>query len=133
MKLNLKKLIILTSFLTIALCSISQVKYIINSDTIIGYTYDENREIATIFVEGEQSKDLLDNCDSVVDVLLNKEAMLTSQITTQANTIDALTNHYNKMTALAKEANKANKKAKRQLVISKVLITALTIIIVGGL
>lgn len=114
----------------IALCSTSQVKYIINSDTIIGYTFEENREIATIFLEGEQSKLLLDNCDSIVDVLLKKETILLNKIDVQDKSINTLKEHYNEVSALAKESDKANKKVKRQLTIGKIIITLLTIALI---
>lgn len=111
----------------IALCGTSQVKYIINSDTIIGYTLDENREIATIFLEGEQSKLLLDNCDSIVETLLAKEVLLNEKINLQESNITTLKDHYDNVVGLAKEADKANRKVKRQLTIGKILITLLTI------
>lgn len=117
----------LTLFLTIALCSTSQVKYIINSDTIIGYSLIENRNIATIFLEGERDKALLYNCDSTVNVLLEKNVLLNSKIEVQDKTINTLKEHYDNVTVLAKEADKANKKNKLQLLIGKILITLLTI------
>ena len=117
----------LTLFLTIALCSTSQVKYIINSDTIIGYSLIENRNIANVFLEGERDKALLDNCDSTVNVLLEKNVLLNSKIEVQDKTITTLKEHYGNVTALAKEADKANKKNKLQLLIGKILITLLTI------
>jgi len=42
----------------IPLLSISQVKFIISSDTLVGYTFNENRQIALIFKEGEYYKEL---------------------------------------------------------------------------
>lgn len=46
----------------IALPAISQRNYIINNDTIVGYTKSENRKIAIIFVQGDSCKET-----SVVD------------------------------------------------------------------
>lgn len=42
----------------IPLLSISQVKFIISNDTLVGYTFNENRQIALIFKEGEYYKEL---------------------------------------------------------------------------
>lgn len=42
----------------IPLQSISQRKYIISNDTIIGYTLKENRTIALIFIKGEEAEKL---------------------------------------------------------------------------
>lgn len=57
----------------IASQGISQTNYKIGSDTIVGYTKEENRKIATIFIEGERDKELLNNCNEVIEVYKSKE------------------------------------------------------------
>ena len=52
---------------------ISQTNYKIGNDTIVGYTKQENRKIATIFVEGERDKELLNNCNEAIEVYKSKE------------------------------------------------------------
>lgn len=42
----------------IPLAAISQKRYIISNDTIIGYTLKENRSIALIFLKGEEAEKL---------------------------------------------------------------------------
>jgi len=44
----------------IPLLSISQVKFIIKNDTLVGYTFSENRQIALLFKEGEYYKSIND-------------------------------------------------------------------------
>lgn len=60
----------------IPLLSISQTKYIIDKDTIIGYTSSENRSIGLLFLEGEHYKELYFN----EDILSNlKDSVITTQ------------------------------------------------------
>lgn len=51
----------------------SQTNYKIGNDTIVGYSKEDNRKIATIFVEGERDKELLTNCNEVIEVYESKE------------------------------------------------------------
>ena len=59
---------------------ISQTNYKIGNDTIVGYTKQENRKIATIFVEGERDKELLTNCNELVTEYSNKEIVYKQEI-----------------------------------------------------
>ena len=52
---------------------ISQTNYKIGNDTVIGYSKEDNRKIATIFVEGERDKELLTNCTEIVSTYQSKE------------------------------------------------------------
>lgn len=60
--------------------SISQTNYKIGNDTIVGYTKQENRKIATIFVEGERDKELLTNCNEIVTEYKTKELIYKQEI-----------------------------------------------------
>ena len=57
----------------IASQGISQINYKVGNDTLVGYTKEENRKIATIFIEGERDKVLLNNCNEVIEVYKSKE------------------------------------------------------------
>jgi len=59
----------LVLFLMIVLPVISQKKYIIDGDTLIGYTQSENRSIAVIMVEGDKCKDVSKQNDVIIDSL----------------------------------------------------------------
>lgn len=59
----------------IPLLSISQVKFVISNDTLVGYTFNENRQIALIFKEGEYYKErsdanelILKSKDTIIDI-----------------------------------------------------------------
>lgn len=52
---------------------ISQTNYKIGNDTIVGYSKEDNRKIATIFIEGERDKELLNNCNEAIEVYESKE------------------------------------------------------------
>lgn len=80
MKQLLKIIAIQLLFLMIASQGISQTNYKIGSDTIVGYTKKENRKIATIFIEGERDKELLNNCNEIVTEYSNKEILYKSEI-----------------------------------------------------
>lgn len=64
----------------IASQGISQTNYKIGNDTLVGYTKEENRKIATIFIEGEKDKELLTNCNEIVTEYSNKEILYKSEI-----------------------------------------------------
>ena len=113
----------------IVLVGTSQQKYIINTDTLVCYTQDENREIAVTFVEGERDKELFDNCELTVDVLNQKITLLNGVIKVKDQSIIDLQTHYNQVTTIAKDADKVNRKLKFQLVVSKVLIGTLTVLL----
>ena len=51
----------------------SQTNYKIGNDTIVGYSKEDNRKIATIFIEGERDKELLTNCNEAIEVYESKE------------------------------------------------------------
>lgn len=59
---------------------ISQINYKVGNDTLVGYTKEENRKIATIFIEGERDKELLTNCNEIVTEYSNKEILYKSEI-----------------------------------------------------
>ena len=52
---------------------ISQINYKVGNDTLVGYTKEQNRKIATIFVEGERDRELLTNCNEAIEVYQSKE------------------------------------------------------------
>ena len=73
MKQLLKITTILLLFLTIVSQGISQTNYKIGNDTIVGYSKEDNRKIAIIFIEGEKDKELLNNCNEAIEVYQSKE------------------------------------------------------------
>lgn len=73
MKRLLKITTILLLFLTIVSQGISQINYKIGNDTIVGYSKEDNRKIAVIFIEGEKDKELLNNCNEAIEVYQSKE------------------------------------------------------------
>lgn len=54
-------------FLMIALQGLSQVKYIINNDTIVGYNKFENRRLAVLLEERNMYKELYKNDSAIVE------------------------------------------------------------------
>ena len=63
-------------FQTIVFQSISQTNYIINNDTIVGYSKSDNRKIAIIFREGERDSSKLKNCEDLNLELINNNRIL---------------------------------------------------------
>lgn len=63
----------------IPLLSISQQKFIIKGDTLIGYTFNENRQIAIIFKEGEYYKQV----NTVDDAMLKSKDHIIDTYSTQ--------------------------------------------------
>ena len=63
-------------FQTIVFQSISQTNYIINNDTIVGYSKSDNRKIAIIFREGERDSSKLKNCEDLNLELINNNGIL---------------------------------------------------------
>ena len=58
----------------------SQTNYKIGNDTVVGYSKEDNRKIATIFIEGERDKALLTNCNEVVTEYQSKEILYKYEI-----------------------------------------------------
>jgi len=61
----------------IVLPSISQKKYIINKDTLVCYTFNENRKLSILLLEGDKNKELVRQ-DSVL-INMHKELNVTYQ------------------------------------------------------
>jgi len=57
--------------------SISQKKYIINKDTLVCYTFNENRKLSILLLEGDKNKELVRQ-DSVL-INMHKELNVTYQ------------------------------------------------------
>ena len=113
----------------IVLPSISQVKYITKTDTLVCYSNTENRTIARLLLYGEEDKLLAENCDSIVSSLNDKIHLLNTKINIYDTTIKDITTSYNYVSDLAKKSDKANRKIKRQLTFSKILVTTLTVVL----
>ena len=60
--------------MTIVSTSTSQTNYVINNDTVVGYTKTENRKIAVIFKEGEECAELLANDRQTIELLRNQNS-----------------------------------------------------------
>lgn len=60
--------------------STSQTNYKVGNDTLVGYTKEQNRKIATIFIEGERDKELLINCNEAIEVYKSKEVNYKTEI-----------------------------------------------------
>ena len=60
----------------IPLLCISQQKYIIKGDTIVGYTLDENRSIALLFMKGEMYEELYFTQN---EILAKKDSIINTQ------------------------------------------------------
>lgn len=58
--------------------STSQTNYKIGNDTIVGYSLEDNRKIAIIFLKGEKDSLLLSNCNEVNNTLNSKIETLNS-------------------------------------------------------
>lgn len=56
--------------------SISQTNYVINNDTIVGYSKEDNRKIAIIFREGEKDSINLINCETINSELITNNKIL---------------------------------------------------------
>lgn len=82
---------------------ISQEKYIINSDTIIGFNNAEIRQIALIFIEGERTEELLFNAqeiisykDSIITILGNKVIFTDSTLQVTYSLLEDVSNDLTK-------------------------------------
>lgn len=83
----------------IPLQGISQRKYIISNDTIIGYTLKENRTIALIFIKGEEAeklnfkyKEIIKYKDSIINHNNTIIKFMDSTILIQYDKLDSLYN-----------------------------------------
>ena len=65
---------------TIKNFSISQRKYIINKDTIVGYTFKENRKIAVLFIQGDKYKAMTEQDSAIIENYKQLDAMTKSNI-----------------------------------------------------
>lgn len=112
------------------LLATSQVKYIINNDTYVCYTLDENRRIALEFINGDRSKELYDNCSETNRILTKTIVVLKAREDSSATVIDHLEKSYlNCYTTVDKvEAN--NHRLKIKFNISLGIIGVLLLIIV---
>ena len=107
---------------------ISQEKYIINNDTIIGYTPSENRSIALLFLEGDMYKELYFNeaqlssyKDSIIQNQKYNILFLDSSIVIQnryLNDLNILNNNLN----IEVNKIKSKNKNKRNIIIGSVAI-----------
>lgn len=100
----------------IPLLSISQTKYIIDKDTIIGYTSSENRSIALLFLEGEHYKELYFNEEEISrfkDTIINVQnyhiIFLDSMLVVKTKLLTDINNEY---VYTQKELNKVIEKNK---------------------
>lgn len=58
----------------------SQVKYILNKDTFVCYTQQENRDIAVIMLKGERDKSSLTNCTDYVTAIESTFNILNTEV-----------------------------------------------------
>lgn len=100
----------------IPLLCISQQKYIIKGDTIVGYTLDENRSIALLFMKGEMYEELYFTQN---EILVKKDSIINTQyyhikfqdsvIVVTTNTIDKLEKINNDNKAIIEKEKRKNK------------------------
>lgn len=62
----------------IPLVGISQQRYIIDSDTLVSYTLEENRSIALVFLEGDEYKEFYINAKNVMDEMFKERVIAES-------------------------------------------------------
>jgi hypothetical protein len=65
----------------IVLCTSSQTRYIIKNDSLVCYSYQENRDIALLLIKGEKDSCLLNNCNVFTDKLKNDFVKLNKDLT----------------------------------------------------
>ena len=92
---------------------ISQKNYIINKDTIVGYTKQENRKIAILFLQGDSCKDVSNTTNQISDSLYKQVSgfKLSNSALTSKNTL--LQTDNNTLTTNLNKSIDATNKAKR--------------------
>jgi len=97
----------------IPLQGISQVKFIIQNDTLVGYTFNENRKIAILLQQGDYYKstnvineNLLKSKDNIIGVLKTQSKFSDSLVVVQNRRIDEL------LLLADKNTNRLNKVSK---------------------
>ena len=99
---------------------ISQQKFIISGDTIIGYTPNENRKIALLFLDGEHyeklyfnSNEIISYKDSIIETLYGTIEFKDNIIKIYNTTLDKLNDeNINNQEALQQEKIKRKRNAK---------------------
>lgn len=77
--------------LTIVSVSTSQVNYILKGDTVVGYTPEENRQLAVLLKEGDEAEELLFNAGQTVEALTEQNKQYKLSIGLHELTEDKLT------------------------------------------
>jgi hypothetical protein len=112
----------------IVLPIISQVKYIINNDSLVCYTNIENRSIALLFIKGEKDSSLLKECNQYTNNLKLSFISLNNEF----NHLDTITKKcINDNTNLNKELIKQDSKLKNKnlIIISSISINIVLLLI----
>jgi len=115
----------------IPLLSISQVKFIISNDTLVGYTFNENRQIALVFKEGEYYKEL----SSINDGLVKSKDNIIDTYKLQLGVSNDLTNSQQKrlqeLLSLADKNVNANNKLRKSRNFWLTITGTLTLVVTG--